>query len=239
MITLILPAYNEAHRLEASVSTCIAFLSSRRLSAEIIIADDGSTDRTSETVDALCRQHQRAQIFVRYLQLPHRGKGAAIRHGVLSARGDPVIFLDADLSIPVETIPRLIDALSDGADLAVASRYVSGSIVDRPWWRRAMGDAYRVCVRSLVPTGVRDTQCGGKAYTAEVAHRLFSQQRLDGFAFDAEVLFIARRAGFRVREIPFTLRQPHESSIDFVRDAPRMFRDLLLIRWNAIRGRYP
>jgi dolichyl-phosphate beta-glucosyltransferase len=174
----------------------------------------------------------------RVLHRPHRGKGAAVRAGVMSAEGDPIAFLDADLTIPVEILDLFHEALATGADIAIASRYVPGSIVDRPWWRRLMGNVYRAVVHLVVPTAIRDTQCGGKMYTAEAARDLFSKQRLDGFAFDAEVLFLARRAGYRVREIPFALRQRNESRIDFLVDTPRMFRDLFLIRVNAMRGVY-
>lgn len=172
------------------------------------------------------------------LHLPHRGKGAAVRAGIEAATGDPVAFLDADLTIPVEILAVFLDALDTGADIAIASRYVPGSVVDRPWWRRLMGDIYRAVVHLLVPTDIRDTQCGGKMYTAEAAKDLFARQRLDGFAFDAEVLFLARRAGYLVREIPFALRQHNETRVDFLVDAPRMFRDLFVIRINAMRGVY-
>jgi dolichyl-phosphate beta-glucosyltransferase len=172
------------------------------------------------------------------LQLRHRGKGAAVRAGIEAATGDPIAFLDADLTIPVAILELFHGALDTGADIAIASRYVPGSIVDRPWWRRLMGDVYRAVVHLLVPTSIRDTQCGGKMYTAEAAKDLFSRQRLDGFAFDAEVLFLAKCAGYRVREIPFALRQHNETRIDFLADAPRMLRDLFLIRLNALRGVY-
>jgi dolichyl-phosphate beta-glucosyltransferase len=182
--------------------------------------------------------HGHLGVTFKILHLRHRGKGAAVRAGIQAAAGDPIAFLDADLTIPVEIIELFIGALDTGADIAVASRYVPGSIVDRPWWRRVMGDAYRAVVQLLVPTGVRDTQCGGKMYTAEAATDLFSRQRLDGFAFDAEVLFLARRARYRVREIPFALRQHGETSVSFLADTPRMFRDLFLIRLNALLGVY-
>ncbi len=172
------------------------------------------------------------------LRLPHRGKGAAVRAGVEAATGDPIVFLDADLTIPVEIIDVFNGAIDTGADIAIASRYVPGSIVDRPWWRRIMGDVYRAVVHVLVPTDIRDTQCGGKMYTAEAAKDLFARQRLDGFAFDAEVLYLARRAGYRVREIPFALRQHGETRVDFLLDTPRMLRDLFVIRLNALRGLY-
>ncbi len=157
-----------------------------------------------------------------------------MRAGVLHASGDPIVFLDADLSIPVEIIEPFLQAIDAGADIAIASRYVPGSRMKRPLVRRVMGTTYRTFVRALVPTGVQDTQCGGKAYTAEAARDLFSRQRLHGFAFDAEVLFLARRAGYRVTEIPFTLDQSDETSIDVLSDAPKMLIDLLRIRANAL-----
>jgi len=235
---LILPAYNEARRLPASLARCAEFFLARAVAAELIVCDDGSTDGTgaafARAVETLPRSHLR----YRYLDLPHRGKGAAVRAGVSAASGDPVVFLDADLTIPVELLDRFIAALGDGADIAVASRYVPGSIVDRPWWRTLMGQVFRACVHLVVPIDVRDTQCGGKMYTAEAAKDLFARSTLEGFAFDAEVLFLARRRGYRVAEIPFKLHQEGPTTIAFLRDSPLMFRDLLIIRWNAMRGRY-
>ena len=208
------------------------------MEAEIIVADDGSTDSTpkvfAQAINTLARSH----IQFHLLQLPHRGKGAAIRAGVKAAKGDPIVFLDSDLTIPVDTIDAFMRALNDGADIVVASRYVEGSVVKRPWWRSLLGIVFRRCVHLLVPVDVKDTQCGGKAYTAEAASVLFPKSRLDGFSFDAEVLFLARRAGYRVKEIPFTLVQDRVTSIDFVAQAPRMLRDLIRIRLNEMRGRY-
>jgi dolichyl-phosphate beta-glucosyltransferase len=208
------------------------------MAAEIILADDGSADATADVFHRAKLTHGHTTLAFKVLRLRHRGKGAAVRAGIEAAQGDPIVFLDADLTIPVEIIDLFIDALDTGADIAIASRYVAGSVVDRPWWRRLMGDIYRTVVHILVPTDIHDTQCGGKMYTAEAARDLFRRQKLDGFAFDAEVLFLARRAGYRVREIPFALRQHNETRIDFLRDSPRMFRDLFLIRLNAMRGVY-
>ncbi|OLD11116.1 MAG: hypothetical protein AUJ06_00965 [Chloroflexi bacterium 13_1_40CM_3_70_6] len=233
-----LPAYNEARRLEASLARCAEFFRAHALAAEIILADDGSTDATAGAFQRARRALPHAAVTYRELRLKHRGKGAAVRAGVAAATGDPIAFLDADLTIPVEILERFLEALSSGADIAIASRYLPGSVVDRPWWRRLMGDVFRTVVHVLVPTDIRDTQCGGKMYTAKAAKDLFGRQRLDGFAFDAEVLFLARRSRYRVLEIPFALRQPTETSISFLADAPRMFRDLFLIRVNALRGLY-
>lgn len=238
MLSLILPAYDEARRLPASLARCAEYFRVHGLAAEIIVADDGSSDDTAEAIARTVAALPAGSPSVRHLALPHRGKGGAVRAGVRAATGDPLIFLDADLTIPVELVDAFLTALAAGADIAVASRYVPGSVVDRPWWRRIIGDTYRCAVRTVVPTGVNDTQCGGKAYTAAAARQLFAQQRLDGFAFDAEVLFLARRAGYRIAEVPFALRQHRGTSIDFLSDAPRMVRDLLLIRWNEFRGRY-
>jgi dolichyl-phosphate beta-glucosyltransferase len=208
------------------------------MKAEIIVADDGSTDHTGEAFADAVEALPQGGLTYRYLPLTHRGKGSAVRAGVLGATGDPIVFLDADLTIPVEIIDKFLRAIDDGADIAIASRYVSGSVVRRPWWRRLMGSVFRACVRMLVPTGAQDTQCGGKAYTAEAAKDLFLRQRLHGFAFDAEVLFLARRARYRVREIPFELVQNNETSINFAGQAPRMIRDLIRIRLNDAFGRY-
>ena len=208
------------------------------MEAEIIVADDGSTDATPKVFASAVGALSRSHIQFHLLQLPHRGKGSAVRAGVQAAKGDPIVFLDSDLTIPVEIIDRFIRALNEGADIAIASRYVKGSVVKRPWWRSLLGVVFRRCVHLLVPVDVKDTQCGGKAYNAEAAKELFALSRLEGFSFDAEVLFLARRAGHRVTEIPFTLVQDRVTSIDFVAQAPRMLRDLARIRMNAMRGLY-
>jgi dolichyl-phosphate beta-glucosyltransferase len=179
-----------------------------------------------------------AQVHCRRLELAHGGKGSAVRAGVAAASGDPIAFLDADLTIPVETIDAFLEALQDGADVVVASRYVPGSVVDRPWWRIVMGWVYRTAVHAIVPIDVNDTQCGGKMYTAEAAKALFARSTLDGFAFDAEVLFIARQRGYRVVETPVQIHQRAHTSVSFLRDTPVMLRDLVIIRWNGLRGRY-
>jgi dolichyl-phosphate beta-glucosyltransferase len=238
VLSLILPAFNEARRLPASLARCAEFFRSRGLAAEIIVADDGSTDGTAAAYAGAVEDLPRAQLRYRYLELAHGGKGSAVRAGVAAAAGDPIVFLDADLTIPVETIDAFLRALQDGADIVVASRYVPGSVVDRPWWRVVMGWVYRTAVHAIVPIDVHDTQCGGKMYTAEAAKDLFERARLGGFAFDAEVLFIARGRGYRVVETPVEIHQRAHTSVSFLRDTPLMLRDLVVIRWNGMRGRY-
>lgn len=224
--------------MPASLAACAEFFISRGLAAEIIVADDGSSDATPKVFAEMVATLPRAGLEYRYLGLQHRGKGAAVRSGVLAAKGDPIVFLDADLTIPIDLVDTFLRAIADGADIAIASRYVPGSIVRRPWWRTLVGVIYRRCVHLLVPVPASDTQCGGKAYTAEAAKDLFARSKLDGFTFDAEVLFLAGRAGYRVAEIPFRLVQDRVTSIDFLAETPRMLRDLFLIRVNALLGRY-
>jgi glycosyltransferase involved in cell wall biosynthesis len=238
LLSLILPAFNEARRLPASLARCAEYFRARGLAAEIIVADDGSTDGTGAAYASSVDSLSRAQLTYRYLDLAHGGKGSAVRAGVRAASGDPIVFLDADLTIPVETIDAFLRSLADGADVVVASRYVPGSVVDRPWWRVLMGWVYRTAVHAIVPIDVNDTQCGGKMYTAEAAKDLFERGTLDGFAFDAEVLFIARRRGYRVMETPVEIHQRAHTSVSFLRDTPVMLRDLFRIRWNGMRGRY-
>jgi len=238
LLSLILPAYNEARRVPASLLRCADHLSERGIHAEIIVVDDGSTDGTPHAYATTVEMVSTMNVTFRYVPITHAGKGAAVRAGVRAASGDPIVFLDADLTIPVEILDRFLECLDAGADIAIASRFVRGSIEDRPWWRRLMSVTFRALVRAIVPTGVEDTQCGGKAYTAEAAHLLFGRQRLDGFAFDAEVLYIARQRGLRVVEVPFELHQRTDTTIDLIADAPRMLADLFRIRWNAARGAY-
>lgn len=224
--------------MPASLAACAEYFIGRGIAAEIIVADDGSTDATPKAFADAVASLPRTGIEYRYLGLPHKGKGGAVRAGVLAARGDPIVFLDSDMTIPVDIIDAFHRALADGADIAIASRYVPGSVVRRPWWRSMLGVVFRACVHLLVPVRVSDTQCGGKAYTAEAAKDLFRRSRLDGFTFDAEVLFLAGRSGYRVAEIPFRLVQDRVTSIDFLAETPRMLRDLFLIRANALLRRY-
>ncbi len=235
-LSLVLPAFNEAPRLPSTVEQVEAYLLERDLRAEVIVVDDGSGDASALVVEHLSESRR----WLRLIRQPrNRGKGAAVRRGVQASRGtDYVAFLDADLTIPVELLDDLLARMRDGADIAIASRYVPGSIVRRPFVRLAMGDAFRVFVKLLVPTGLEDTQCGGKCYRADVARDLYARQRIDGFAFDAEVLYLARRRGLRIVEVPFTLVQERRTSIHLLKDTLRMLRDLARIRTNDALGRY-
>lgn len=214
-----------------------AYLGASGFPYEIIAVNDGSTDDTAAILAAAGERdpHLRAIDYT-----PNRGKGCAVRTGMLAAQGEYHMFIDADLSIPIEITADLLAALKSGHDIAIASRWhpASAKAVPPPLPRRVMGNIFRWCVHRLVVSDVRDTQCGCKAYRADVSRRLFALSQIDRFSFDAEVIFLAARLGYRVKEVPFTLRHIPGSSVRPVRDSLLMLRDLLRIRLNALRGTY-
>lgn len=237
LLSLIVPAYNEGEGLASSLTEMAQYLAGAGIDHEIIVVDDGSTDGTADLLARLGGEQPRLRGVGYRL---NRGKGHAIRTGVEEARGQYVMFTDADLSIPIGITAKFLQALRGGYDIAIASRWhpASTNAVPPPLSRRVMGVIFRWFVRRLVISDVRDTQCGSKAYRAEVARNLFAQQRIDRFSFDAEVIFLAARAGYRIKEIPFALRHTPSSSIRPLRDSLLMLRDLGRIRLNAARGCY-
>lgn len=237
LFSLIVPAYNEGQRLGSSLREMSAYLRASGKSYEIVIVDDGSTDETQ----AIVAEAAAADPAIRLLaHSPNRGKGYAVRAGMLAACGHYLMFTDADLSIPITITTDFHEALRGGYDIAIASRWHpdSTNVVPPPLPRRLMGGIFRWCVRRLVISDVRDTQCGCKAYRADVARRLFGQSQIDRFSFDAEVIYLAARAGYRIKEVPFALRYTPGSSVRPVRDSLLMLRDLARIRLNAARGQY-
>jgi len=233
-LTLVIPAYRESARLGPSLQRVARWLEAWGGSAEVVVVDDGSPDDTAE----VARAH--AALFARLRVLRHpvnRGKGAAVRTGVLAAEGRLVAFADADLAAPIEALSRLLSALERGADVAVASRRTQGADIARrqPLARRVAGHAFRALVRALVPTGVSDTQCGLKAFRREAARRLAAQSRLDGWAFDVEWLARARRLGLSVAEVPVRWSDDPRSALVLRRAALQMLRDLLRIRRDLTR----
>ena len=237
LLSLIVPAYNEEGRIVASLTAMGRYLADAGIDYELIAVDDGSTDRTAELLGGLGARQPRLRVVSYAL---NRGKGYAVRAGVMRARGRYVMFIDADLSIPIAITAEFLRALREGYDIAIASRWHPASSCEAPPppLRRLMGRVFRWCAQRVVPSAVRDTQCGGKIYRAEVARDLFARQRIDHFCFDAEVLFLAARAGCRITEVPCAFRHTPGSSVRPVRDALLMLRDLARIRLYAARGRY-
>ena len=236
-LTVVIPAYNEERRIGPTLERIVAYLGTRPWTSEILVVVDGSRDRTVEAIGEV----RTGRASLRVLDNPtNRGKGHCVRRGMLAARGDLRLFSDADLSTPIEEVERLMAAIAAGHDVAIGSRRLPESRVDlpQPWLRQAMGRSFNWWVRRLAVPGIADTQCGFKLFSADAAERIFPRQRIEQFGFDVEVLWIARRLGLRVAEVPVTWLDDRDSKVRPVADAWRMFVDLLRIRQADRKGLY-
>ncbi len=238
-LSIVIPAYNEARRLPKTLDSVFAYLQARPCQAEIIIVDDGSSDPTPEIVRAYSKEHPE----LRLVSNPgNRGKGFSVRHGMLEARGEIALFSDADLSTPIEEADKLLAALREqGYDGAIGSRAVDRSLilVHQSKIREQAGIFFNRLVRWIMGIEFSDTQCGFKAFRREKARAIFEQQRIERFGFDPEILFLAKRNGLRVAEVPVRWSHDSGTKVNVAADGIRMFWELLLIRWNAAAGRYP
>jgi dolichyl-phosphate beta-glucosyltransferase len=232
--SVVIPAYNEARRLPRYLGEILAHLDGRNEPYEVLIVDDGSTDGTAQAVSTVARAHP----AVRVLRSDrNEGKGAAVRRGMLAARGDLRLFTDADGATPIGELKRLEAALAAGADIAIGSRGrhdASVSIVARPH-RVMAGRLFSWIVRAVAVPDVRDTQCGFKAFTAKAAGELFARLKTSGFAFDVELLMLARSAGYRVVEVPVNWTDQAGSKVRVLGDGPGMLREIVLARLRSAR----
>lgn len=236
-LSIIVPAYNEADRLPATLRAMLRFLNEDGRDAEVIVVDDGSTDTTSAVVRDLAATDERLTL----IRLPqNRGKGYAVRTGVVNAAGARVLFADADGATPIEEVKRLESHLDRGAQVAIGSRGISDpSVTVRARInRRLAGRIFHQLVLRLTVRGFVDTQCGFKLFTAPVAQELFSRMRMDGFSFDVELLLMAAKRGYRVDEVPVNWTHQPGSKINVVTDGLRMAADLFRIRAFALSGLY-
>lgn len=227
-ISIVIPAYNEAHRLPATLDRIERYLQESGTPAEVIVSDDGSRDDTADVV------RRRAAVWPQLRLVAaerNRGKGAAVRLGMADARGRFRIFSDADLSVPIDDIEKLLRPLRNGAGVAIGSRALRASEVQvhQPWYRETMGKIFNKLVRIFVLGGVKDTQCGFKAFTAEVAERVFPALQTRGFGFDVEVLYRAQHAGYKIVEVPTRWINSPQSRVHPIRDSMAMFLELLAI----------
>ncbi|MBA2541626.1 MAG: glycosyltransferase family 2 protein [Deltaproteobacteria bacterium] len=237
-LSIIVPAYNEEKRLPPTLERLHAFMSTQPLRYEIVVVDDGSKDNTCGVVEASMSTIANLRLV---RQVPNKGKGAAVRLGMLEARGQIRVMCDADCSMPPEQLPLLLaPIIACKADIAIGSRYVDGAKTDvkqpfyRVLWSRL---ANKVIQRSLVP-GIKDTQCGFKAFTAESARNLFSVAKINGWAFDLEILALAKRRGFEIAEVGVEWKDDRGTRINPVRDMFNVIREALAIRRNFKRGVY-
>ncbi len=233
-LSIIIPAHNEEHRLIPTLEKVLAFVHSQSWKSEVLVVENGSADRTFEVASEFAKGFP----ALRVLRESQRGKGLAVRRGMLEAAGRFRFLCDADLSMPIENVLRFLPPALGDPDVAIGSREAADSDVTEPARRRRMGRMFNRLVRWLVLPGIRDTQCGFKCFSAEAARFIFPRQQLVGMSFDVEVLYIARRAGYRIIEVPITWQYDADTRVRFVRDSMRMAGDLLTIRRNARRGIY-
>jgi glycosyltransferase involved in cell wall biosynthesis len=234
-LSVVIPAYNEERRLGATLSQVCGFLGQQSWQWEVRVVDDGSHDGTAELVAAVAAREPRVAVQ----REPHRGKGGAVKAGLLAAQGAFRFICDADLSMPIAEIRRFLPPESTNYDIAIGSREgVAARRVGEPTYRHFMGRLFNVGVRWLTLPGIQDSQCGFKMFTAHAVRTIFPHVTVNGWAFDVEVLTIARERGLRIVEVPIEWHYRRESQISMVRDGIGMLREVLRIRARALRGLY-
>lgn len=224
-LSFIIPAYNEEARIAHSLPKAIRYFAGQPYTTELLVVDDGSRDRTAEVA--------RSFPGVVVLEQPrNRGKGAAVQRGMLEATGTYRIFSDADFSTPVYETAKLLDCLEKGADVCIGSRALDETCikVHQPWYRERMGKLFNFFVQMLLFKGISDTQCGFKGFTARAADMIFSKTKIDGFGFDVEVLYLARRLGLTISQLPVEWYNDDRTTVNPLTDASRMFFELLSIK---------
>ncbi len=235
--SIIIPAYNESRRLRPTLDELLRFTEERGWDTEILVVNDGSRDDTAEIVRAYGKEHP----HVLLVENPgNRGKGYSVRNGMLHARGDICLFTDADLSSPIGEAQKLFDAIAGGADIAIGSRWLRADLQTerQPLYRQLFGRIYNLVLRVFLGLNFADTQCGFKAFRREAVQRIFPLQRIERWGFDPEILFLARRLGFRVKEVPVIWAHSEGTRLSPFRDGMRMFSEVLRIRWYSIAGAY-
>lgn len=235
-LSVVIPVYNEEAVIGGTVQAVAQHLSARELAHEIVLVDDGSSDRTIEIARRLERAYP-----VRLFQSPHLGKGAAVKRGMLEACGTHRLFMDADHSTHIREWDKCAPWLQEGFEVVIGSRKMPGAnvMVRQPPLREAMGKVFTRLTNTMLSTHVTDITCGFKTFHAEAAQRIFSLQRMDGWGFDAEILFVAKRLGYRIKEVPVVWADDASTKVHLVKDAARSFKELVEIRLGAMRGRYP
>ncbi len=236
-LSIVLPAYNEAARIGGSLDKITEYAQQHPWNVEVIVVNDGSSDNTAEII---C-QYAKRYSWVRSIDNPgNRGKGYSVRNGMLHARGDILLFSDADLSSPIEEADKLIAALHAGADVAIGSRWVRKElqVVPQPLRRQILGRMFNLALRVVLGLNFKDTQCGFKAFRRSAAELVFTQQQVETWGFDPELLYLAKKAGLRTVEVPVYWAHSEGTRLHPLRDGIRMFAQLFQIRWNAITGKY-
>lgn len=236
-LSIVIPAYNEGARIENALDRVLACVAERRWNAEVLVVDDGSSDNTPDVVQRWMTTHPNLHLI---RNDGNRGKGFSVRNGLLQAQGQIVMFTDADLSSPIEEAERLFAALDAGADVAIGSRWLEKErqTMHQPLYRRFFGRCFNWVTRKLMGLPYKDTQCGFKAFKREPAQVIFRLQTIERWGFDPEILFIARKLGYSIVEVPVTWGHDERSRISYLKDGMKMLEDMARIRKNSVRGRY-
>ncbi|MBI4017071.1 MAG: glycosyltransferase family 2 protein [Candidatus Aenigmarchaeota archaeon] len=233
-LSVIIPAYNEEQRLPSTIKEIKAYLDSKKYDYEIIVVDDGSNDNSVGVVKQL--NLSKVKLLVHEI---NRGKGAAVKTGMLAGKGEYLLFTDADHSTPIEELEKFMQYIKQ-YDIIIGSRSIKGAKLEKrqPLYRMFIGKIFNKLVRLITVKGLIDTQCGFKLFTGKCARQIFAKQTLDRWSFDVEILYIARKYGYKILELPVRWVNRRESRVDPLKDSLRMLRDLFVIRWNDVRGRY-
>ena len=236
-LTIVIPAYNEEGRVGETLSAITHFIARRGKPFEVIVVDDGSTDDTAGIIERYAAESSNVRLL---RNRTNRGKGYSVRRGMLAGRGQRLLFSDADLSTPIEEIQKLEAAIEDGYDIAIGSRGLAASDLEirQPWWREGMGKAFGAIRRLLALPDIRDSQCGFKLFSRRAVETIFPRQQMEGFAFDVEILLIARRHGLKIAEVPVRWRHSPDSKVHPIRSSLSMLLDLLRLRRRASKGAY-
>lgn len=239
-LSIIIPAFEEEDRLGASVGKILAYIEREKLNAELIIVDDGSKDKTAEVGRAACAEYPEiASNVIRYME--NRGKGYAVKTGLLAAEADVALFSDADLSTPIEETPKLVEPIRRGEfDVTFGSRALDRSLIGthQPWRREQGGKVFNLVVRTLTGLPFWDTQCGFKAFNMTKFRPLLDVMQIDRFGFDVEFLYVADLRGLRLKEIAVRWDHDERTKVNVFRDSQRMFNEVRQIRKNAKKGIY-
>lgn len=234
LLTIIIPAYNEERRLPPSLDKIVAFIQQQPEPMDVIIVENGSQDRTTEVAEAYAARYP----FIHVMH-SEKGKGAAVRAGMLAGRGRYLFMCDSDLSMPIAEVRKFLPPQLSDYDVAIASREGPGAHrYGEPWYRHLMGRVFNLIIRVLAIPGFQDTQCGFKSFRREVARDVFASLTMTGWAFDVEALFIALRRGYKVVAVPINWYFDADSRVRPFHDTYRMVRDVLRIRLNGRRGLY-
>lgn len=225
-LSIVIPAYNEADRIESSLQKAVDYLGQKDYEYEIIVADDGSTDNTVAIAENFGHKVKA------YALEKNTGKGAAVRMGMLKAKGEIRIFTDADFSTPIYEIEKIIYSLKNNYDIVIGSRALDYDLVKehQPFYREFMGKTFNKFVQLMVIKGIKDTQCGFKGFTAEAAENIFSKAKIDGFSFDVEALYLARKAGYKIDEVPVEWYNDDRSKVNPITDSISMLLEIMKIK---------